>query len=916
MLLNSTALNNTEIISIIALISSTICTVVSIFFTVENQANMKFIEKFNEIHYKTFELRLKISKITSKNYGYDFFYELNTILSMDKIEENILDYLTEVENFFSLVMKHRISKKALKKMISFAFYQRIIALYPYILYKRIESNNSNLFKNYGKAVKMMNKMKKVRITSFRNKCFIGIRESDLQYTDYFNKKICLFSRSPSDEKFEIRLNQNINNKEILPFYIEKLFDLQKQNIDSYYMFYNPMTAYNHSKNIIKNTICLNDRELLTFLNNKLALKQWLSKHNIPIVNYETYCGKDIIYSKLAHHFKGNSKFVVQKLRGGGGVGTFYTEAASFSSLIDKLEPLQTYIVSPFLDNISVNTHVFISKKQTILTPGSIQIIEEKENQLMYSGCDFCTFQKLNQNVKNEIEKLSLIIANLLRKEGYLGIAGIDFLIDKNNQIYCSEINPRFQASTVIIDLFLKNKNLDKLEASSCYELNEMAFNGNMISSISFNDKINYSCYYYYNNINNTQYIKEKYSILKKNDVEIHSDGFEYYLENGKINKNSYLFRAIFSHPICKISPNGNIWINDNIPIVKAPKDKLELKVALLNQGIRLNGEFPLLKKGTYNSVDIKIKPNLLFKNELHINCAYDVNLSKYSPYEIINNCGNATLYYYGEPISKVTVEKDKLADFSDLDRKILYLATDRLRIKMVAGCENKNIGKGCEFCNLPISNKSFELYEIISALEKLKKSKIYFRHILIGGGTSLSKTSWNNIILLCNYLKKDSFYKNKPISLMSIIPPLEVLPLLKKAGVEEVAFNLEIANEKLAKRLMPAKRKLGKDAYYEAFKHSIKIFGIGNVRSALLVGFDKDEELLNEIITLADLGVVPCLSALRPLPNSYFENDLSPSNQYLISFYNRITNQLSSSKYSVSKLGPYCKACGNNMLVL
>lgn len=53
------------------------------------------------------------------------------------------------------------------------------------------------------------------------------------------------------------------------------------------------------------------------------------------------------------------------------------------------------------------------------------------------------------------------------------------------------------------------------------------------------------------------------------------------------------------------------------------------------------------------------------------------------------------------------------------------------------------------------------------------------------------------------FLKSDSYYKERPISLMSILPSEEILPALREAGIEEVAFNLEVSDDELARKLMP-----------------------------------------------------------------------------------------------------------------
>ncbi len=905
----------TDIISLFAIIIS----VLSMVYIREHDDNIRFLNLFNEIYNKTFLLRVKLNQITKSLWNIPFYYEYDSIIASDDIEESVLDYLTELENFFSFVRKHQLSKKSLQTLMSFAFYQRIASLYAYILKKRIKINNPAMFQNYIKTVRSIRKMKKIKkqITSSNNKCYIGVRESDVFYTpQYFNKTICIFSNLPDQEPFSIRHNQNISHREIFPFYIDRVQQLLNDKTTSFY-FYNQRTAYNFDETIRQKCKCINSKEVLDFINNKLTVKEWFIQNGIPVIPFATFMGKELLYSKLCAHFNGYKTFVIQSSHGGGGIGTFHAENQYFSEILDNVEDLQRYIVSPYISGVSANVHVFIAEKQTVLSPASIQIIESKQHQLCYRGGDFCAFQKLPSSVKEKIKHLSIEISDMLRKKEYRGIAGIDFIIDKSEHVYCCEINPRFQASTLILDRYLKECSDDAITAKSCFELNEMAFQGSMVTTLSFEDKIDYSCYYYYDDEVPLQYFKEKYDLLKQNrQVDVFDDGIEFYFNSQKVNHDSYLFRAVFPHAISKISPDMTLWINDNIPVTHKPNSDMAFKVALLNQGVRIDGNISNIKTGVYESIDIYIKSSAYVQQNLNINCAYGINLFQYSPYLIKLTENTEELYYYNEKIADIYVEKNHLAALHELEQKMLFISTDRLRIRIVSGCENKNCGRGCMFCNVPISNDQFSVAQIQQALQDLKSHNIYFRHILIGGGSCLAQDSWDKIIAICYYLKNDSDYKDKPISIMTMLPPKNKLIELKNAGVEEVAFNLEIVDDGLAYQLMPAKRSQGKDAYYEILRESVHIFGIGKVRTALLVGLDKEQDIYNEVATLAEIGVIPCLSAFRALPRTYYEGDLAPDNSYLLKVYNQAKKLLLSMSGEIKELGPTCKACRNNMLVL
>ena len=881
----------------------------------ENKNNL--MHKFNDIYYKTFNLRDEMSRQFLLPFlDEEFYYEIDHILDNPNIQTKILDYLNEMENLFAIVKGKFFLNKPFKKLMSYALYARLSVFYGYIIKMRKLEHNDKKLVNYITVINRVEKMHKIKRQAKikGKKYYIGIRNSDVDYDgNYFYKSITMFAHT-SKSVFAVRLNQNMNAKEFIPYIKRKIEKIMSRNPNNKIMFYNGSIAYKLPNEMRKNIICLNERELINFLNDKILCKLWLFNSGIPIVEYETILGKELANLGQHNFFNKAKKFVLQDSHGGGGIGTYLLSKNNFNQIKSQLNPLKQYMLSPYLENsISLNTHVFISDKQTILTPASVQIIELKNNQLCYRGADFFAFESISKKSKDEIKKLSLKIANLLRSRGYRGVAGIDFIISNTNEVFCAEINPRFQASSILLDLYLCQESKEKNDlAHSIYELNEQAFKNNLKSDISFDDKIKYSCYYYYKDEVPEKYLKEKAKQLKQGGAIVCLDGLNFNKKQ-QFNKNSYMFRAIFTHPICTISLDNELWVSNNITINEKPKDILDLKIALLNQGVQLTHSNKNIKKGVYESVDISFQGIGYCNSPIDINCAYGVNLSQYSPFKL--DCKNNKLFYYDEELGFAKAEINLLSGFSTVEKKILYLATDRLRINLVSGCEFKNFGKGCKFCNVPISTRKFEFSEIIEALKKLKGNKIIFRHILIGGGTCVDDDVWSRIINITHWLQSDDFYKDKPISLMSILPPAKELQNLRNAGITEVAFNLEISDSALAKLYMGGKC-YNKNDFYAIMDKAVKIFGYNNVRSALIVGLNKTSDLVSEVRVMAQRGILPCLSAFRVLHDTEIQIKIPPSNSYLRKTFEKCLNILRNSGFQVKDLGPLCKRCGNNMLII
>ena len=731
--------------------------------------------------------------------------------------------------------------------------------------------------------------------------YVGIRQSDSKYSPYIDDNCCVFV--DDYQKNILRENQNkldVNTIRNIERKLTKLIDKYEGNVS--FIFYNNNWPYLMPESILNKTICINKKEILYKLNNKIICKNWLSNNNIPIVPFETISGQNV----KNFNFNLNNEFVLQSNFGGGGLGTYIFNKSTFENIKNKIDLLKNYMLTPYLKySYSVNVHVFISKSKNVISPGSIQICEIIDNQICYRGADFITFRNIDSSIKNRIYDLSCKIADLLKSIDYKGIAGIDYIVANDGNIYCAEINPRFQASSILIDKYLSTLNNEK----SIFEISFDCFNDKVNTMLNYNSIINCSCYYYYKEKNSISNIKNKLNIFQHSNVEIDLDGLDF--NKSKFNFDSYLFRGIFTHFICSISPDNLLWINDNIKLNNKINSLIELKIALLNQGVRIEHYDDSIKKGVYESIDIRL---IDYKNKpcnIDMNCAYNINLSQYSPFTI--DYKNNILYYYGNKIGNIDIEKNLLSNLSDISKKILYLATDRLRIKTISGCEFKNFNRGCSFCNVPSSKNSFSIEEIIQSLQELKATSVNFNHILIGGGTNLNYNSWNIIKEIASFLKSDDYYKNKKISLMSILPPTNELKLLKLSGIDEVAFNLEISNENLSAIYMPGK-KYNKKYFYETMVKSIEIFGMNNVRSALIVGLDKIDDLYSEILKMSSLGILPCLSAFRALPNSILENQNHPTNEYLLNVYTNSLTMLKNSDLCIHDLGPVCKRCRNNML--
>lgn len=940
---NISQLLSDNVSAIVAAIS-VIVSLITFIITTGISNKREFIKTFDRVYQITFALRTSISndKIISDTIE-DFHYELDTIINSKTVETKVLNYLTEVENLSLILLKKKNIKrfsirrfsysKIFNRLSSSELYKRMMCLYPYIAYKRIQTGNFEMFSNYTELLIKIERCEKnknhLKIT---DNVFVGLRNSDIDFEqDYYHDNICIFSKKYKDGFCDYRANQNFKVNDFTSFYAKKIKNIAcLYRINTYkeysLIFYNQKKAYELPQDIRSHVACCNSESILHVLNDKARMKELLTKNSIDVAPYCILCGCNI---QQADQIFKNEKFIVQKTHGSGGIGTYLLDKNLLEKHINSFQNNGRYIISKYIpDSISVNTHIIVSDNSNLVTPGSVQIIENINNQLMYRGADFISYRDLPLETRERIRLLSIRIANMLRTNGYRGIAGIDFFIDKNNKIYCSEINPRFQASSIIISKYLNTRleNLGKrankdliIEPRSLHLINEDAFNGIIKSSISYYDKIDYSCYFYYNDADlSKENVEYWLSVLYNNQntnssnkivVSIAEDSFRDFNES-LFNDKSYLFRVIYNTKITQISHDHTLWINDNIKLNRIPTDDLSLKISLLNQGVRLSNEHHYLnvKKAVFGGVDFRI-----IEKDLYINSPTGFGLYQLSPFVLAKKDEQYYLYFYKKPLYQIEIEEDFWAKSNDnscmrLEYKdIIYISSDRLRIKAINGCDLKSCGIGCKFCEVPFSKCHYSLKQIEEAIKY--STKFDYHHILIGGGTDISEKSWENTIQITSIVKR--ICPDKNISLMSIPVPYDKLVLLRDAGINDVVFNIEIYDNELAEYYMPGKRDNNYDFYYRSLEYAVSVFGIGNVRTSFIVGLESTSSLMRGINKMCKAGIIPSLSIFRPLPNTILF--LNPPNEYLKNVYLK-ANSIAK-KYNLF-IGPKCDACKNNMLAI
>lgn len=196
----------------------------------------------------------------------------------------------------------------------------------------------------------------------------------------------------------------------------------------------------------------NDWDLLDFLNDKYRIRRHLS-HRIKMLDYLNLKGKNVDYKLLVERLEGN-EFVIQGRTGSGGLTThFIRNDCDLEKL--KLEDETIYSMSAYQENLPINTTLLVAKSNVVQLPTSVQLIKNTGN-FIYTGGDFVMPKRFNTKVTEQIELYNNVIGKELQKLGYRGICGVDYIICPNGSVKFMELNPRYQGSSFLLSMAMKN----------------------------------------------------------------------------------------------------------------------------------------------------------------------------------------------------------------------------------------------------------------------------------------------------------------------------------------------------------------------------------------------------------------------------------------------------------------------------
>ncbi len=234
-------------------------------------------------------------------------------------------------------------------------------------------------------------------------------------------------------------------------------------------------------------------------------------------------------------------------------------------------------------------------------------------------------------------------------------------------------------------------------------------------------------------------------------------------------------------------------------------------------------------------------------------------------------------------------------------------------------CRYWDDGTQCAFCTIPVSLSTNDTIlekepEQIATVVMEAINEGVANHVLLTTGTPDDGTMGAKRII--NIVKAIRAKSDIPIGIQ-VEPPfdLSLIDEIIDAGANAIGLHLESPDDSVRAKVCPGKYKHGSiDLYLKAWARSVKRLGRGNVSTFLLYGLGEDLQLtLKFIDKIAEMGVMPVVSPIRPAPGSKLANfiptyvgDLEGS----VEFYKEVGRILYNWDLKPSNTIAGCHRCG------
>jgi hypothetical protein len=270
------------------------------------------------------------------------------------------------------------------------------------------------------------------------------------------------------------------------------------------------------------------------------------------------------------------------------------------------------------------------------------------------------------------------------------------------------------------------------------------------------------------------------------------------------------------------------------------------------------------------------------------------------------------------PIDLVLSPEFQRHDGDERARRTGQVCFDRLGIGLTNFCTFwKGSDRRCKFCSIGLNIGTEDRDKALDAIRHVVQLALAdpinpARHILLGGGTPSAPDAGAATFAAAARVIRQVSSNVSIYAMMAAPDDPEALVDLFAAGINELGINLELFDERAASYYLPAKFERHSRAHVLAtLERAVEIFGPLNTRSILVVGLEPVESTTAGARALAERGVMPILSPLRPLVGTPIQDRRPPTPAVMAEVADAAG--AAAAAYDVP-LGPTCLACQGNTI--
>ena len=197
---------------------------------------------------------------------------------------------------------------------------------------------------------------------------------------------------------------------------------------------------------------LREASFTDWINNKTNYRQIIKELDFPMI--PGFSAKNLEQAKKYFRSLKNQGFkeiVLKKERSVAGFGIFVikTEKELGKLLEKEFSNQKQFLLEGFIEGIKItpNVQYWVDSKKINFINVADQLLEK--DKISYAGNVFPSQLRQMHNIRKKIENLSLKFCDYLQKQKCYGLVGIDWIVDKNDNIYTTEANVRLNASTFV-----------------------------------------------------------------------------------------------------------------------------------------------------------------------------------------------------------------------------------------------------------------------------------------------------------------------------------------------------------------------------------------------------------------------------------------------------------------------------------